>query len=597
MTTNENAAGANLDRLNDNLTKVEQLSRRLIEVLSNRSPLREELQGPNQELFTKAASAYYAEMIGNPSKMMESQLDYWAKSVQHFVDAQQAFAQVPSSTQKETAPTDRRFSNPLWQSNPYFSYIRQQYLLNAKAVEDAVQEASGLEGKDQQRLEYFSQQIIDMMSPTNFLGTNPDALEKAAATEGKSLVQGLENLIADLEANDGELVVRLADESAFELGRNIATTPGKVVFRNRMMELIQYSPTTETVHETPLIIFPPWINKFYILDLKEKNSLIRWAVDQGYTVFIVSWINPDRSYADVGLEDYMNEGFLTAIEETKKITKQKQVNTVGYCIAGTTLHLVLALMKKRGDTSVKSATFFTALVDFGEQGEFTPFLQNDFIDGIDAEIEEEGLLRSFIMQRTFSYLRSNDLVYGPAIKSYMMGEAPPAFDLLYWNGDGSGLPGLMAHEYLRQLCQGNQFVNDGIELCGEHLHVSDVAIPLCSITCETDHIARWKDCYRGFQQTGSKSKTFIVSESGHIAGIVNPPSKKKYGHYVNADMAGDADTWMADATFSEGSWWPRWDKWLSKNAGKQIEARIPGDSGVTLLGDAPGSYVTVKATR
>ena len=597
MTTKENATPANLEVLNENLARVEELSKRLVDVMTHRKPLRAELNAPDTEVFVNAANAYMQSMMQNPGKVFEHQLEYWTKSVRHFVDAQNMLMHGKLEAAPDDTPTDRRFSNPLWQSHPYFNFLKQQYMRNAEAIRQAVDDVEGIEGKDRQRLDYFSQQIIDMMSPTNFLGMNPDVLEKAIETEGESLVKGLENLITDLEANNGELVVRLADEDAFEIGRNIATTPGKVVYRNRMFELLQYTPTTETVHEVPLIIFPPWINKYYILDLKEQNSLIKWAVDQGYTVFIVSWINPDRSYAEVGMEEYIEEGFLTAIGEVKELTNQKQVNAVGYCIAGTTLHLTLSLMKQRGDKSVKSATFFTTLTDFGDQGEFTPFLQNDFIDGIDDEIDEEGILRSFIMQRTFSFLRSNDLIYGPAIKSYMMGEAPPAFDLLYWNGDGSGLPGKMAHQYLRQLCQENEFVGEGIELCGERLHISDVDLPICSVTCETDHIARWKDCYTGFQQTKSRSKTFIVSESGHIAGIVNPPSKKKYGHYTNKDVKGTADEWMEGATFSEGSWWPIWDKWLSGRSGKQIPAREPGDSEHPVLCDAPGPYVQVKATR
>ena len=398
MTTNENAAGEdsvqNMDRLNENLTKVEALSKRLIDVMTHKKPLRADINAPDPELFGKAATAYWQEMLQNPGKVLESQLDFWAKSVKHFVDAQHVLAQGKIEAPEDPMPKDRRFSNPLWQSNPYFNYIKQQYQLNAEAMREAVAQVEDLEGKEKHRLEYFTDQIIDMMAPTNFLGTNPDALEKAMETEGQSLIDGLENLIGDLEANNGELVVKLADEDAFEIGRNIATTPGKVVFRNRMMELIQYTPVTETVHEIPLIVFPPWINKFYIMDLKEQNSLIKWITEQGFTLFIVSWINPDRSYADVGMEEYIEEGYLTAIEEVKKLTKQKQVNAVGYCIAGTTLALTLSLLKKRKDKSVKSATFFTALTDFRDQGEFTPFLQDDFIDGIDEEINEEGLLRS-----------------------------------------------------------------------------------------------------------------------------------------------------------------------------------------------------------
>ena len=436
-----------------------------------------------------------------------------------------------------------------------------------------------------------------MMAPTNFLGTNPDALEKAVATEGRSLLDGLENLVADLEANDGELIVKLADEKAFQLGENIATTPGKVIYRNKMMELIQYAPVTETVHETPIIMFPPWINKFYILDLKKQNSLIKWITEQGHTLFVISWINPDDTYADVGLEDYIEDGYLAALREVKAITAQEQVNCIGYCIAGTTLSLTLSLLKKRGDKSIKSATFFTALTDFSDQGEFTPFLQNDFIDGIEAEVNERGYLRSHIMGRTFSFLRSNDLVYTPAIKSYMMGEAPPAFDLLFWNGDGANLPGKMSVQYLRSLCQSNDFAEDGFELMGETLMLKDVDVPICSIACETDHIAAWKSCYRGVQQMGSRSKTFIVTQSGHIAGIVNPPSRNKYGHYTNDDMKLGPNEWFDQAKFTEGSWWPRWESWLKKRSGKQIAALQPGDSSHPALCDAPGTYVKLSARR
>lgn len=599
MATQDDVAGQNLEKLNENLAKVEHLSQRLIQTLAARNPANPTLNGPSQDLFAKAAQSYWAEALENPGKIYEQQLEYWGKSVRHFMEAQQVLLRG-EPVAEEDAPDpmagDKRFANPLWNSHPYFKYIKQQYALNAQAIEQAVGDVEDLPPKDKRRLDYFAHQIIDMMSPTNFLGTNPDALERAVATEGESLVKGLENLIADLEANQGELVVRLADDKAFELGGNIATSPGEVVYRNRMMELIQYSPSTEQVHAVPVVIFPPWINKFYIMDLRPDNSLIKWIVDQGYTLFVVSWVNADASHADVGLEDYIEEGFLTAIREIKAITGQKQVNAVGYCIAGTTLHMTLALMAKRGDRSVKSATFFTALTDFSEQGEFTPFLQDDFIDGIEEEVTQQGILRSFIMSRTMSFLRSRDLIYQPAVRSYMMGEAPPAFDLLYWNGDGANLPGKMTVQYLRGLCQGNEFVGEGFDICGERLHISDVKVPLMSVTCETDHIAAWKDCYRGFQQTGAKDRSFIVSESGHIAGIVNPPTKKKYGHYTNDDLSGDAEAWMKGAQYHQGSWWSRWEAWLAKRSGKMVAAREPGDSEHPALAPAPGTYVRKKAS-
>ncbi len=587
---------AALARMTENLSKVEALGARLSQIMVGRETHQASLDAPNQDLFHKAAKTYWTEAMQNPAKMIEHQVSFWSKSVAHFMEAQQALAKGKLEA-AETAPTDdRRFANPLWQTHPYFNFVKQQYLINAEALSKAVDEVSDLDPREKQRLGYFSRQIIDMMSPTNFLATNPDALERAIETEGESLIKGLENLISDLEANNGELIVRLADEKAFELGRNIATSPGKVVFRNRMFELIQYTPTTEKVHATPIVIFPPWINKFYILDLKEQNSLVKWIVDQGHTLFMVSWVNPDKSYREVGMGDYIEDGFLTAVEQVKKITGEKKVNAVGYCIAGTTLAMTLSLMKQRGDKSIKSATFFTALTDFSDQGEFQPFLTDDFIDGIEAETKDKGILPSVIMARTFSFLRSNDLVYGPAIKSYMLGETPPAFDLLYWNGDGANMPEKMAMEYLRGLCQQNKLADGGFDLAGHHLELGDIDVPLCAVGCETDHIAPWKDSYRGVQMMGSKDKTFIMTQSGHIAGIVNPPSKGKYGHYTNEDLSLDYQDWRESAEFHTGSWWPRWGEWLKIRAGKMIPARIPGADGQEILCDAPGTYVKRKAS-
>ncbi len=583
-----------IERLKENMEKVEKLSKRLVEVMAGKKTHTPALDAPNQELFARAATAYWAEAMQNPAKLLEQQIEYWGKSVLNFAEAQQALATGEVDEVADT-PKDKRFSNPLWETNPYFRLIRQQYQTNAQAIAQAVESVEDMDAKDKLRLNYFSRQIIDMMAPTNFLATNPDALERAVETEGQSLIKGLENLVSDLEANNGELVVKLADEDAFQVGGNLATTPGDVVYRNRMMELIQYKPVTDTVYETPVVLVPPWINKFYILDLKAQNSLIKWITEQGYTLFVASWVNPDESYAETGMEDYIQDGFLTAIEEAKKICKVKQVNAVGYCIAGTTLSLTLSLLKQRGDKSVKSATLFTALTDFSDQGEFTPFLQNDFIDGIEEEVSKEGVLRAWIMARTMSFLRSRDLIYTPAIRSYMMGETPPAFDLLYWNGDGANLPAKMSVQYLRGLCQRNEFTSDGFELLGHKLHVGDVDVSLMAITCETDHIAAWKDCYRGVQMMGSRSKTFVVSESGHIAGIVNPPSKKKYGHYTNPDLKADADTWLKEADYHEGSWWPMWEAWLKKRSGKQVPARDTGDSDHPSIAPAPGTYVVAKA--
>ncbi len=394
MTTNSYKAlpedEAKVARLEQNMGKVEVLTARLVNALAHKRQVPPALQGPAGDLYVKAATAYWTEMMANPAKLIEQQVSYWGDTLKHYVAAQQALMQGEFKAPEDKGPKDRRFANPLWDSHPYFNFVKQQYLRNARAIEEAVAEVDGLDPKERRRLEYFSRQIVDMMSPTNFLATNPDALEKAVETEGQSLVDGLENLVADLERNDGELIVTLADKDAFKVGENIATTPGEVVFRNRMFELIQYRPTTEAVHDIPLVIFPPWINKFYILDLKPANSLIKWIVDQGYTLFVVSWVNPDPTYRDTTLTDYIEEGYFAAIAEAKAICGTKKVNAVGYCIAGTTLSLALSVMKKRKDASVASATLFTTLTDFSDQGEVGVFLDDDFVDGIEAEVTKKG---------------------------------------------------------------------------------------------------------------------------------------------------------------------------------------------------------------
>ncbi|MFV0360561.1 class I poly(R)-hydroxyalkanoic acid synthase [Tropicimonas sp.] len=596
MTTDHDADARNQEKLAANLAKIESLSQRLVAALSQQRHVDPALQVPGQDFYMRTATAYVSEVMKNPSKVFEHQVNFWGKTLKHYIDAQQMLTTGKLKAPEDPTPNDRRFAGDLWQTHPYFNYIKQQYLLTSEAIGEAVADLDYLEPRDKQRLAFFTRQIVDMLSPANYLGTNPEALQKAVDTEGQSLVDGLENLVRDLEDNGGDLVVTLSDKSAFSVGENLGATPGEVVFRNRMFELIQYTPTTETVARIPLLVFPPWINKFYIMDLKEKNSLIRWIVDQGYTLFVVSWVNPDPSYADAGMDTYIEEGYLTAIGQVKQITGEERINAIGYCIAGTMLSVVLALLKKRGDRSIRSATFFTTLTDFADPGEMGVFLHDDFVDAIEDEVAREGMLDGFFMSRTFSYLRSNDLVYAPAIRSYMMGEAPPAFDLLYWNGDSTNLPARMAVEYLRELCQQNLFAEGSYEVCGERLSIRDVDVPLCAVACETDHIAAWKTSYLGVQKMGSKQKSFIVSQSGHIAGIINPPSKKKYGHYTNEDMTLAPDEWLEGADFHQGSWWPRWEGWLKRRSGAQVPARQPGDARHPSLGPAPGTYVRPKKT-
>ncbi|MFN0113440.1 MAG: class I poly(R)-hydroxyalkanoic acid synthase [Paracoccaceae bacterium] len=597
MTTNVNDAPTEADRLTANLHKIETLSQRLMQALARKRAPNPALEAPGQELYAKAMAAYVAEAMANPAKILEQQIAWWGKSLKHYVEAQQALASGKLEVPPDPTGKDRRFANPLWESHPFFNFVKQQYLMNAAAMEAAVKGMGQLDPADRRRVEFFTRQALDMMAPTNFLATNPDALEKAVATEGESLVQGLENLVRDVEANDGDLLVTLADREAFQVGRNLATAEGFVVFRNRMMELIQYAPTTEKVRDIPVVIFPPWINKFYVLDLKPQNSLIRWIVDQGFTLFVVSWKNPDAGYREVGLDDYIEEGFLRAMAEARAICGTAKVNPVGYCIAGTTLALTLASMKKRKDRTVGAATFLTTLTDFSDRGEVGVFLDNDFVDGIEAQVTRDGFLDKYFMSRTFSFLRSNDLIYQPAIRSYMLGEPPPAFDLLFWNGDGTNLPAKMAVEYLRGLCQQDRFATSGFPVAGAAVKLSDVSVPVCAVACETDHIAAWRSSFNGVRQMGSADRTFILAESGHIAGIVNPPARGKYGFFTDGGALDSPEDWKARATHTPGSWWPRWGEWLASRSGRLVPARVPGSGGQPLLAPAPGIYVTeVPAT-
>lgn len=582
-------AGSHLpEQLAQNIERIESLTQRLISALSQRPQHAPGVEAPGSELFTTATTAWMKLAAEQPERVLGQQVSYWGETLRHFAEAQAAFARGTLKAPPSDAPRDRRFSNPLWETHPFFNFVRRQYQINAQALEDATEALDLPEISDRRRISWFTRQMIDMMAPTNFLATNPDALEKALATEGESLVKGLENLVRDVEHSGGELIVSLADRDAFRVGENIGTTEGTVVARTRLYELIQYKPSTDSVHQIPLVIFPPWINKFYIMDLKPQNSLIKWIVDQGFTLFVVAWKNPDQSYADTGMADYV-QSYVEVMDRVLDLTDQEKLNVVGYCIAGTTLALTLSLLKQQGDDRVNSATFFTTLTDFSDQGEFTAYLQDDFVSGIEQEVDRTGMLSAQLMTRTFSFLRANDLVWAPAIRSYMLGEAPPAFDLLFWNGDGTNLPGRMAVEYLRGLCQQNGFVHDeGFEVMGKKLRVGDVDVPLCAIACETDHIAPARDSWRGVAQMGSRDKTFILSESGHIAGIINPPSKKKYGHYTSdAGFAKGWDAWREQASHHAGSWWGRWGEWLAGHSGRMVHSRDPGQG----LGAAPGEYV------
>lgn len=591
---NEKAAATfDAEKLSANLQKLEELNQRFLKVLSNRQPPNPNSLGPGQDFLSETLSSIIQNSMENPMKIYEQQVTYWGESLQNWMRLQEYLVNQGESEEDCDNPTrkESRLKSEEWESNPFYKLVKDQYLTNANAAQRAIKEMEGVDDHQRQRLEFFSRQIVEMMSPANFLATNPEALKRAAETEGDSLVRGLENLVRDLELNDGELLVTLADPDAFSVGENLATSKGEVIFRNELFELIQFAPSTEQTYRIPLLIVPPWINKYYILDLKPENSLIRWAVEQGFTVFIVSWVNPTAEHKDIGMDDYASLGLLTAVEEVKKITGEKQINAVGYCIGGTLLSLVLAYMAKTGNKSIRSATLFTTLTDFSELGELAVFIDNDYLSAIEQEVAVKGYLPSIFMARTFSFMRATDLVYGPAIRSYLMGEAPPAFDLLYWNGDSTNMPAKMTVEYLRRLCQQNEFATSGFEIMGEIVRVKDIRHPIIAIACEKDHIANWSGCYKGFATMSSSEKTFILSQSGHIAGIINPPSRNRYGHYTSIGFPNTAEEWRKKGQFTEGSWWHLWGGWLLRRSGKKVKSRQPCQDGQKSLGSAPGTYV------
>lgn len=583
----------------NNLGKIEALYARLISAMQKAPLVRPELHGHDGQLFMGTMMKAWSEAFTQPQKFIETQYSMWQESMNMFAQMQQSFLNPEAAKPDDPAPKDRRFAHPMWQSNPYFAMIKQQYFKNAELMRQSMTAgAEELSERDQKRLGFFTEQIIDMIAPTNFLATNPEALSRAVETEGQSLVQGLENLIADIERNNGLFNARLSDMDAFEVGKTIAYTQGAVVHRTALYELIEYTPSTDVVYEVPLILFPPWINKYYILDLQSKNSLIKWLVDQGYRVFIVSWVNPEPQHHDIGMLDYIEQGYIDAISTVRDITGKADVNALGYCIAGTTLQLALSYMKHKGFEPPLSATFLTTLNDFSNHGEFTAFLHDEFIDGIERQVATDGVLNAYIMSRTMSYLRANDLVYAPAVRNYLLGDAPPAFDLLYWNEDGANLPARMTMEYLRQLCQQNAFVTDGVHLEGAPLlKVTDVDIPIYYLTCEADHIAPWMDCYMGYVQTKSKDRRFVLAQSGHVAGVVNPASRKKYGHYTSDKDQKNAQSWKEHAQFNDMSWWVDFDAWLGPRSGAKIPSQPPGTKSYPVIEPAPGTYVKRKAVE
>ena len=536
-----------------------------------------------------------ARLMSNPMQVAQAQMDLWTSYMQLWQSTTAKWMGAEASTPvAEPERGDRRFKDAAWQENAIFDYIKQSYLLTARWMHATATSVEGLDDKSKQKIDFYTRQFIDAMAPSNFVMTNPEVLRTTLESGGENLLKGLENLLTDLEAGKGQLKIRMTDTEAFEVGRNIATTPGKVVFRNDLIELIQYSPTTEDVSKRPLLIVPPWINKFYILDLKPENSFVKWAVDQGQTVFIISWVNPDASLAAKSFEDYMFEGPLAAMDAIEQATGEKDLNMIGYCLGGTLTASTLAYMAEKGDDRVKSCTFFTTLVDFQQAGELSVFIDEEQLAALEVKMNKDGFLDGAAMSTTFNMLRANDLIWSFVVNNYLLGKDPFPFDLLYWNSDSTRMPAAMHSFYLRNCYQENKLKEPGgITLGGVPIDLSKVKTPIMILSTKEDHIAPWKATYAGTQLYGGPVK-FVLSGSGHIAGVVNPPSKPKYGYWTYNRKVKDPDQWLAKATQHEGSWWPEWDSWIGKYAGGKVPARTPGEGKLETLGEAPGSYVAVK---
>jgi polyhydroxyalkanoate synthase len=541
-----------------------------------------------------ALNDVWGHLASQPETLREAHATLW----QRYADIWERHAAYMLTGQRpdEGPSRDKRFRDPEWRSNPAFSMLRESYLATSQFITDLVERTEGVDEATKRKAVFFIKQAVDAASPSNFLMTNPAALRAMFQSGGTSLMKGVENLAEDLKRGKGALAISQTDLDAYKVGENVATSPGKVVFRNRVFELIQYAPTTEKVHEVPLLIFPPWINKFYILDLQPKNSMIKWLTDQGHTVFLVSWVNPGEDMAEVGFEDYMQEGIYAAVEAVTKAASVDRMNTVGYCVGGTLLAATLAHMAKQGDERIQSATFFASQADFKLAGDLLVFSDEAGIKFLEDKMDQAGgVLDAQTMADTFNSLRSNDLIWNYVVDNYYIGKQPPPFDLLYWNADQTRMPKALHLFYLRQFYRDNALSEGKLSLLGEKLSLKDVKIPIFMQSSKEDHIAPAPSVYRSALSFGGPVE-FIVAGSGHIAGVINHPSANKYQYWTNKNLKGSVEDWMAFAHEAPGSWWPYWDKWLNERSGDDVPARTPGEGELDALTDAPGEYVKVRSS-
>lgn len=487
---------------------------------------------------------------------------------------------------------DKRFQDPDWGRIALFDFLKQAYLVSSRWAADMVDQAEGLDDKTRHKAAFYTRQISTALSPSNFLLTNPELMRETIATSGENLVRGMEMLAEDIEAGKGELKLRQSDYSKFKIGENIATSPGKVVARSLIAEIVQYAPSTTTVLKRPLLICAPWINKFYILDLNPEKSFIRWAVEQGHTVFVISWANPDKRHARMGWEDYIDGGIRLALDTIEKTTGAREVNAIGYCVGGTLLAAALALFAREGEGRIKSATLFTTQVDFADAGDLKVFVDEDQVKAIEASMDEKGYLDGTRMAMAFNMLRSGDLIWPYVVNNYMRGRTPTPFDLLYWNADSTRMTAANHSFYLRNCYLNNNLSSGKLMLKGERVDLGDVKIPIFNLAAREDHIAPARSVFAGCRLFGGDVR-YVMAGSGHIAGVVNPPAAGKYQYWTGGRPVGAFDDWVAKAQETAGSWWPYWQNWIETLDNARVPARIPG-AGVKTLGDAPGAYVKVR---
>ncbi len=543
------------------------------------------------EVVSRSFGEMYKQILADPSQFLDAQIRFWQDTAQLWQATTQRMISGKAVAPVITpAPGDRRFKDEDWVENPVFDHLKQSYLLASRYLYACAQSPDP-DSHEARKAEFYTRQFIDAMAPTNFASSNPQVLRETVESGGENLLKGLNNLLNDLERGKGKLKISMTDEEKFELGVNVAVTPGEVVFENDLIQLIQYTPTTEKAHKTPLMIIPPWINKFYILDLRDKNSFIRWAVSEGHTVFVLSWVNPDEKLAEKGFENYMLEGPLAALDAIEQATGEKKVNAVGYCLGGTLLASTLAWMQSNGDKRIRSATFLATMVDFSEPGELGVFIDEEQLSLAEQEMQEKGYFEGADMAQAFNLLRANDLIWSFVVNNYLLGKDPFPFDLLYWNSDSTRMPRNMHSFYLRSMYQKNLLCQPGgITLCDTPIDLTTIKVPVYILATREDHIAPWKSTYAATQLYSGKTR-FVLGGSGHIAGVINPPAANKYGYCTNPELADNAEEWLAGAEQQEGSWWSDWQSWIAPNTGKQVAARVPGDGKLKVIEPAPGRYV------